>query len=353
VRVFVHSVILSLAAASAYGADSGGMHRASGVAAAEALPAYQAQPVALSKNAPFVLPDGSVYIVGNDAMEGMLNKLNALFVRTHPGFRFTMQLKGSSTGLGGITAGVSAFAPVARQARGYETRPFRETYGYDPTEVRVGYAGFSEVGRNNPPAVYVNINNPLAGLSVDQVARIFTTGGGAGDLTHWQQAGVAGDFGKRVIRPYGLRDDGGFASSMRLNKMDRFQFADNYEPFANAHEIMQAIAQDRYGIGLIDSVDVGTVPANVKLLPLATPDGTAPSLPTYENVRAGRYPFSPYIAFYINRAPGKPLDAFVKEYLRMALSREGQALIATERNTAEGYLPLDPALIAEQLSKLE
>ena len=45
----------------------------------------------------------------------LLNKFNGLFTQTHPGIKFTMLLKGSSTGIGGLTAGVSAFAPMGRE----------------------------------------------------------------------------------------------------------------------------------------------------------------------------------------------------------------------------------------------
>src|SRR5258708_14457519 len=78
--------------------------------------AYSPQPVELPKNAGYVLSDGSIYVVGNDGMEGMLNKFNDLFVKTHPGFKFKMLLKGSSTGIGGLTAGGAAFSPIGPQA---------------------------------------------------------------------------------------------------------------------------------------------------------------------------------------------------------------------------------------------
>lgn len=84
--------------------------------AAEEIPVYQPRPVALPKDAPYVLADGSIYIVGSDGMEEILTKFNELFVKTHPGFKFKLLRTGSSTALGGIIAGVSAFAPLDREA---------------------------------------------------------------------------------------------------------------------------------------------------------------------------------------------------------------------------------------------
>ena len=100
-----------------------------GVGAAE-LPAYVPQPVAVPVTAPYVQRDGSILIVGNDGMEPLLAQFNALFERTHPGIRFALRCEGSSTGVGGLTAGVSALAPMSREAWPGEIEPFRRYYGY-------------------------------------------------------------------------------------------------------------------------------------------------------------------------------------------------------------------------------
>ena len=49
----------------------------------------------------------------------------------------------------------------------------------------------------------------------------------------------------------------------------------------------------------------------------------------------------------------EPVDPFAKEYMRMILSREGQAILAAQKDTEEGYVLLAPKLIPEELKKLE
>jgi phosphate transport system substrate-binding protein len=71
---------------------------------------------------------------------------------------------------------------------------------------------------------------------------------------------------------------------------------------------------------------------------------------TEEEVASGRYPLDRSVGLAIRREPGKPLDPFVKEYVRLILSREGQAIVASE---ADGYVPLNAAQVAEELAKLE
>ncbi|HKB90345.1 MAG TPA: substrate-binding domain-containing protein [Opitutaceae bacterium] len=314
--------------------------------------AYSPQPVELPKNAGYVLSDGSIYVVGNDGMEGMLNKFNDLFVKTHPGFKFKMLLKGSSTGIGGLTAGVSAFAPMGREAWPTELSGFREAYEYLPLDIHVGYDGYGPRPKyKTPPGIYVSAKSPLNGLTVEQVTRIFTTGSAKGNITHWGQLGVTGGWANRVIHLYGPPDDGGLATSTRITHMGKLPFAQSYETIGKGAEIAKAVSEDPYGIALIGFFDAANQPG-IKLVPLAETNGSAFSLPTYENVHEGKYPYVPFMHFYVNRAPGKPLDAFVREYLRLVLSREGQAIIAEEKETEEGYVPLNPAEIAKELAKL-
>ncbi|MGZ5200178.1 MAG: PstS family phosphate ABC transporter substrate-binding protein [Telluria sp.] len=311
--------------------------------AESALPAYVPQPVNVPKDAPYVMRDGSIRIVGNDGMKAMLEGFNELFARTHPGFRFTMLLEGSSTAIGGLTAGVSAFAPMGREAWPSELGGFHDFFGYQPVDVHIGYGGFSHARHKNPPAIYVNKANPLAGLTLEQVARIMTSGSAKGDITHWRQLGVGGKWAQHTIHIYGPPDDGGLATSVRTSHMGKLPFASRYETLAKSPDVLDAVAGDVYGMALAGFADAAKLNPNVRLVPLARSEGAPFADASYDNVAAGRYPYVPYLRIYVNRAPGRPLDPFVKEYLRMVLSREGQAIIAAQKDAQDGYVPLDQA----------
>jgi phosphate transport system substrate-binding protein len=318
------------------------------------LPAqsYVPQAVEVPAGAPYVLADGSVYIVGNDGMDGLLNKFNELFTKTHPGIRFTMLLKGSSTGLGGLTAGVSAFAPMGREAWPTDAAGFREAFGYEVSDVRIGYDGYSRPQHKNPPAIYVNAKNPLAGLTTEQITRIFTTGAPGGDITHWNQLGLKGAWAQRAIHAYGPRDEGGLATSVRTYLLEKRAFRRDYEGLPKLADVIAAVAADPFGIGLVGFFDPAGVP-EVRVVPLARKAGAAFVLPGAEQVQAGHYPLSPHLHIYVNRAPGRPLDPLVREYLRLVLSAEGQAMIAAEKDGDEGFLPLDARTLATERAKLD
>lgn len=313
---------------------------------ADDVPAYEPRPV--------VVPIGAVSVAGSDGLEKMLAKFNELFAKTHAGFKFKLLIgRLPSIPVYDLTTGTSAFALIDREIWPLETRPFHQIYGYDPTAIRIGRAGYSGPGRANPPGVYVNADNPLAGLTIQQVARVFTTGGGNGDLTHWGQLGLQGPWTQRVIHLYGPPDDGRLASALRHFKMDGLPFARRYERLSTCAEIIHAVAMDRYGIALAGFCDAKLLSPAVKMLSLVEQDGAPFAGSSYEEVLAGKYPFSPHLCLYVNRAPGEPLDPFVKEYARLVLSREGQAIVAAQKDTPKGYLPLNAKEVAEELIKLE
>jgi phosphate transport system substrate-binding protein len=49
----------------------------------------------------------------------------------------------------------------------------------------------------------------------------------------------------------------------------------------------------------------------------------------------------------VNKAPGKPLDPLPLEFLKLVLSKEGQEVVVKD-----GYMPLTPALVKEELAKV-
>jgi len=109
--------------------------------------------------------------------------------------------------------------------------------------------------------------------------------------------------------------------------------------------MLDALAADRYGL----AVASGPAPAQVKALALAEAEGTDSIAPTRQNIRLHRYPFARPIFAYFNRKPGTPLDAPVAQFLRYALSAEGQG----EARESEGYLPLTELMARNQSQKLD
>ena len=82
------------------------------------------------------------------------------------------------------------------------------------------------------------------------------------------------------------------------------------------------------------------------MVPVAKKSGKKYVLPNHENAINGSYPLARILYVYINKAPNKPLEPVVKEFLTLVLSKQGQSGVAKD-----GYIPLPPK-IADRYLKL-
>jgi phosphate transport system substrate-binding protein len=85
----------------------------------------------------------------------------------------------------------------------------------------------------------------------------------------------------------------------------------------------------------------------VKTLALAKSEDSPHGTTEPADVYAGRYPLSRFLYVYVNKAPNRPLDPLVEQFLRYALSREGQETVVKD-----GYLPVSKAVVDGELAKL-
>ena len=108
----------------------------------------------------------------------------------------------------------------------------------------------------------------------------------------------------------------------------------------------QGVAKDPYAIGY---AGFGNVIPGVKGVALAEKDGGPYYQGTFEEVLNQKYPLSRVIYIYINKAPGKPLDPKVSEFLKFVLSAKGQNDVVKEGI----FLPLPPSMVKEELAKLK
>ncbi len=314
-----------------------------------------------AKDSPYVMADGSIHIAGNDLVELLFTRLNDIFTRTHPGFRFTMDMEDSNLALAGITAGKTAFGPIGRDAVTQELEGFSALHGHLPAEILIGYDQSPNTDifppGKTPPAIWINAANPVPWLSVEQITRIFKAGAPGGDITSWGQLGIGGEWAKRAIHVYlpGNREAAFvFYTGYKLGKLP---YSRRAELLPGPREVMSAVAQDPFGIGLIGywPPDSGwdrqaELGAKLKIVPLSA-NGE-------EQVSRGApgdlFPFAPGIHIYFDRTPGRPIEPWIREYMRLALSREGQAILAAmARDNANGFIPLSAEQVAGELEKLK
>jgi phosphate transport system substrate-binding protein len=320
------------------------------------------------KDAPYVLSDGSIYIAGNDLIEPFLDQINDRFAEQHHGFAFKMDSLSSGVAIAGIVSGKSAFGPTARDVTFIEKDAFASVYGYPVTDVLIGWDNSPDADRfppgKFPPTVWVNAKNPVASLSLEQVAAIFTSGSPKGDITRWGQirfheapvGNNGADYAKREIHVYipslhGLP----VVSTNRARFGDNLTWTRRAEYLPLMEDVVNAVANDPFGIGITGwfPIDEGwdrqlELGPKIRLLPLSV---TAESKSSHGGP-GDLYPLAGGLHLLINRAPGKPIDPWLKEYVRLILSKEGQDILGSMTKT-DGFIPLTPAEAEKELQKVE
>lgn len=326
------------------------------------LPEYHSQPVPMPQGHGWVMPDGSVRIVGFDDMEGTVEKWEKEFTRTHPGIRFTPILKGNQTAIPPITYDMSAFAPEGGGAMLLELLPYEKIFGSkkDPVAaliICVGHGSLNPDAKISPLGIIVNKSNPIPSMTREQVASIFSTGSGKGDVTNWSQIGMGDDLADKPIHPTGLYwdpyqrpEDPSMGEYMMYRQMGQFPgsvFSPHYEQYIHYSDVVQKVASDPQAVGI---VALNKVDSSVRVVPLVEKDGHTLSSGSAQDLMADRYPYPRDIYIYIRREPGTPFDPLVQEYMRLILSKQGQAVVAED---PKGYLPLNAADVKKELDKLD
>lgn len=110
--------------------------------------------------------------------------------------------------------------------------------------------------------------------------------------------------------------------------------------------MLDALAKDPAGIAF---TGMQFKNAGVKYLSLAETDAGPYVEPSLETTANRTYPLVRNIFIYLNRAPGKPVDPRLKEFLSYVLSRQGQEDVQKEG----AFLPLTLAQDQEQWKKLQ
>jgi phosphate transport system substrate-binding protein len=294
------------------------------IAAEPDWPGYDPQPVTVPPGARYRTADGSVAVVGYNDMLGLLQALDARFSALHPGIRFLLDLPGTKAAPPALARGESAFAPMGAELTPAQRTAYRAMAGSEPMPFRIAHDSVGDRALSGPLAIIVHPDNPIAALSLPEVAAIFSGRDPHGLHPTGLRAGLA--LGIYLRERLGLGQD----------------FGAGFRGFAQSAEVVRAVAADPLAIGF---AAVNRVTPDVRVLAIA-PDAQSEAVAlTAENVRAGRYPLDRFLLIYARR----PLEPLACEYLRFVLSREGQEIVAGD---ALGYLPLNATEAATERAKL-
>jgi phosphate transport system substrate-binding protein len=282
---------------------------------------------------------GSLSSIGSDTMNNMMTFWAEAYRKMYPNVKIQVEGKGSTTAVPALINGTAQFGPMSREMRGAEMDQFEARHGYKPTQLRTSYDAL---------AVYVNKDNPIEKLTLAQVEAVFSKTRRRGykeDIKTWGQLGLTGDWAGRPISLYGRNAASGTYGFFKEFALKNGDYKTTVKEQPGSASVVQGITEDRYGIGYSG---IGYKTSGVKAVPLAElPTGTF-SDGKYEDVKAGKYPLSRFLFIYVNKAPGKPLDPLVAEFVKLIFSREGQQEVVKD-----GYMPLSAAQVQAELAKIK
>lgn len=300
---------------------------------------------------------GDLTTIESEWMDDLMKSWIEGFSRHYPGVKIS-SLKRVTVGAMGVepalTDGRIQLAPASRELLPFEVEHFKQKFGYEPLEIEVGLGSYRAPDRSKAIAIYVNQNNPIKELTLAQLDAIYCGTRNRGykeDIWKWGQLGLTGEWADREILPVGTQQPEGTGNFLRMQACLNGDFKRSFHllkpapPASGLERIVRIVAANPSAIGY---GGFGNARPGAKAVPLAEKEGGPYVTGTFEDVTSGKYPLVRYIYISVNRAPGKPLNANVKEFLKYVLSLEGQQ--AVEKDDA--MLPLPLQFVERERTKL-
>jgi len=279
---------------------------------------------------------GSLSSIGSDTLNNLMTLWAEGFKAKYPNVNIQIEGKGSSTAPVALIEGTAQLGPMSRAMKSEEIDEFEKKFGYKPMEVKVAIDAL---------AVYTHKDNPIKGLTMQQVDSIFSStfkAGGAAIKT-WGQAGLDGDWAGKDISKYGRNSASGTYGFFKDEALLKGDFDASVKEQPGSSAVVQGVASDLGGIGYSG---IGYKTSGVKAIGLGTSED-ALFEPTYENCLSGDFPLARFLFVYVNKSPEKPLDALTLEFLKFVLSKEGQEVVVKD-----GYYPMPAEIVTEAIGEL-
>ncbi len=281
---------------------------------------------------------GQLKSIGSDTLNNEMTLWAEGFKSQYPNVKIEIEGKGSSTAPPALVEGTSQFGPMSRPMKAKEIEAFEKKYGYKPSMFRVAIDSL---------AVYVHKDNPLKCLTLQQVDAIFSKsrkGGASKDIKTWGDVGLTGEWASKPISLYGRNSASGTYGYFKEVALFDGDYKDEVKEQPGSSTVVQGVASDKTAIGYSG---IGYKTADVRAVPLAVKAGEKCYEANAENAYSGDYPIGRFLYIYVNKNPNEPLDPLRAEFIKYALSKQGQT-----ETVKGGYYPITNVLRVEDLKTL-
>lgn len=253
---------------------------------------------------------GNITVKGSDTLVILAQKWAEVYMGKHPDTKIQVTGGGSGVGFAALQNKSTDLADASRKIKAKEVEACVRAFGKRPLEYKVALDGLS---------VYVNNDNPVKELDLDQLADIFT-----GRVKNWKQLGGP----DAPITVYSRENSSGSYEFFKEHVLKGADFVSSAQTMPGTAALLQAVAKDKNGIGYGGAAyGSGAKHIGVKA------DANSPAIePTEETVVNGTYPIWRYLYVYVNPALDK---GEIANYLNWIRSDDGQKVVKEI-----GYYPL-------------
>jgi phosphate transport system substrate-binding protein len=281
---------------------------------------------------------GNLSSVGSDTLNNLMTLWAETFYKFYPNVKIQIEGKGSTTAPPALISGTAQLGPMSRPMRGTEIDQFEKKFGYKPTPIRTAVDAL---------AVFVNKDNPIKCMTLEQVDAVFSKSRRFGykeDVKMWGQLGLSGDWANRPISLYGRNSASGTYGFFKEHALKNGDYKDEVKEQPGSASVVQGVTVDRYAMGYSG---IGYATAGVRAVLIAEKEGAACVEATADNSYADTYPLARFLYVYINKPPGKPLDPLMHEFVKLMVSKEGQEVVVKD-----GYFPIPASIAKEETAKV-
>jgi phosphate transport system substrate-binding protein len=279
---------------------------------------------------------GSLTVAGSETMKGLSLRWESKLKELYPSLVIHVQGIGSETGPPALLEGKAQIAAMSRRMTREEVDAFTKRHGYEPTEVPVAADAL---------AVFVHRDNPISSVTLQDLDAMFCKErprGKVESITSWTQLGLNGEWSQAPIVLLGRNPASGTATFFREHVCQNGEFKQTMKTEPGSASVVVGVMKDRYAVGFSG---IGYRTSTVKPIPLSAGKGSPAIEPTFESTIDGSYPLRRPLYLYINKPPKSPVSPAVTEFVKFAVSQEGQQVVVKE-----GFFPLPTEELNRQLA---
>lgn len=244
-------------------------------------------------------PVPEIKITGSETMVALASAWQKAYLERNPGVTFRVAGGGSGVGIGALCSGSTDIATASRPMKEEEYERAKANTGKTPVEFKVGLDAL---------AIYVNKNNPIASISIPELAGIF---GADGKIDHWSDLGVENKdcHGGQILRVSRSENSGTSAYFQEAVLGEDGLYKSGALTQSSPAEVLAAIGKSPCAIGY-SGLEHRAV--DVKKVPVSKEKGQPAIAPSRESAADGTYPISRQLFIYTLGQPTGSLKAFVE-----------------------------------------